>query len=153
MVPFIVLGSGGARNVPADFGPSKGMQQFIGFCQQLGDLIKDCHIAILLEPLNKQAHKGTEKQFNGTRYALPAAGGTQLRGVAAASRGRPWLRASGRSAHAKVNGTPCYAPHIFQAWASQWHAPRDAARSYVEWLPRLAAGRGCVPLAAVPMQK
>jgi len=33
------------------------------------------------------------------------------------------------------------------------HCLRPEARSYVEWLPRLAAGRGCVPLAAVPMQK
>jgi len=32
---------------------------------------------------------------------------------------------------------------------------RPAARrgSYVKWLPRPAAGRDCVPLAAVPMQK
>ena len=52
-VPFIVFGSGGARNVPADFDVAKGKAQFIGFCQRLGDSIKDCNVTVVLEPLNK----------------------------------------------------------------------------------------------------
>ncbi|MCX6872489.1 MAG: sugar phosphate isomerase/epimerase [Verrucomicrobia bacterium] len=52
-IPYLVLGSGGARNVPAGFAIDKGKAQFIGFCQQLGDRIKDCQVTIVLEPLNK----------------------------------------------------------------------------------------------------
>jgi len=52
-IPYIVLGSGGARNVPADFDLAKGKEQFIGFCQKLGERIKDCRVTIVLEPLNK----------------------------------------------------------------------------------------------------
>jgi sugar phosphate isomerase/epimerase len=52
-VPFIVLGSGGARKVPEGFDPAKGKAQFIDFCQKLGDRIKDLKVTIVLEPLNK----------------------------------------------------------------------------------------------------
>jgi sugar phosphate isomerase/epimerase len=52
-VPFIVLGSGGARKVPDGFDAAKGKAQFIEFCQKLGDRIKDLKVTIVLEPLNK----------------------------------------------------------------------------------------------------
>jgi len=52
-IPFIVLGSGGARKVPEGFDLAKGKEQFIAFCQKLGDRIKDCNVTIVLEPLNK----------------------------------------------------------------------------------------------------
>ena len=52
-IPFIVLGSGGARKVPEGFDLAKGKEQFIAFCQKLGDRIKDCGVTIVLEPLNK----------------------------------------------------------------------------------------------------
>jgi len=52
-IPFIVLGSGGARKVPEGFDLAKGKSQFIEFCQKLGDRIKDCKVTIVLEPLNK----------------------------------------------------------------------------------------------------
>ncbi|MDD4016850.1 MAG: sugar phosphate isomerase/epimerase [Kiritimatiellae bacterium] len=52
-IPFIVLGSAGARNVPEGFDMAKGKAQFIAFCQKLGDRIKDCKVTVVLEPLNK----------------------------------------------------------------------------------------------------
>lgn len=52
-VPYIVLGSGGARKVPEGFDLAKGKAQFIDFCQKLGDRIKDLKVTIVLEPLNK----------------------------------------------------------------------------------------------------
>lgn len=52
-IPYIVLGSGGARKVPEGFDRAKGKAQFIEFCQQLGDRIKDLKVTIVLEPLNK----------------------------------------------------------------------------------------------------
>ena len=52
-IPFIVLGSGGARRVPEGFDLAKGKAQFIEFCQKLGDRIKDLKVTIVLEPLNK----------------------------------------------------------------------------------------------------
>jgi len=52
-VPFIVFGSGGARRVPDGFDLAKGKAQFIEFCQKLGDRIRDFHVTIVLEPLNK----------------------------------------------------------------------------------------------------
>jgi len=52
-IPFIVLGSGGARRVPEGFDLVKGKAQFIEFCQKLGDRIKELKVTIVLEPLNK----------------------------------------------------------------------------------------------------
>jgi sugar phosphate isomerase/epimerase len=52
-IPFIVLGSGGARKVPEGFDLAKGKAQFVEFCQKLGDRIKDLKVTIVLEPLNK----------------------------------------------------------------------------------------------------
>ena len=52
-IPFIVFGSGGARNLPEGFDAAKGKAQFIDFCQKLGDRIQACKVTVVLEPLNK----------------------------------------------------------------------------------------------------
>ncbi|MCX6997987.1 MAG: sugar phosphate isomerase/epimerase [Kiritimatiellaeota bacterium] len=52
-IPYIVLGSGGARKVPAGFDLAQGQTQFIAFCQKLGERIADGQVTIVLEPLNK----------------------------------------------------------------------------------------------------
>ncbi|MBP5543148.1 MAG: sugar phosphate isomerase/epimerase [Kiritimatiellae bacterium] len=55
---FIVLGSGGARNVPGDFIPGDNKpdielayQQFTDFCRALAKRIADCRVSVVLEPL------------------------------------------------------------------------------------------------------
>lgn len=52
-VKTIVLGSGGARNVPEGFDIAKGRAQFIDFARELGKRIADCAVTIALEPLNR----------------------------------------------------------------------------------------------------
>lgn len=52
-IPFIVLGSGGARKIPDGFDHEKGNAQFIEFCKKLGDRIAKRNVTIVLEPLNK----------------------------------------------------------------------------------------------------
>lgn len=52
-IPFIVLGSGKARQTPEGFAPAEGKKQFIAFCQALGKRIANCRVTIVLEPLNK----------------------------------------------------------------------------------------------------
>lgn len=52
-IPYIVLGSGGARKVPEGFDLEKGKEQFIDFCRKLGDRISNLKVTIVLEPLNK----------------------------------------------------------------------------------------------------
>ena len=59
----IVLGSGGARNVPAGFnaagrkdwpkgfGPEEGRDQFAGFCAELAKRIAGCKVVVVIEPL------------------------------------------------------------------------------------------------------
>ena len=56
----IVFGSGGARNVPGDFGAKdrkdypdtqKGAEQFTDFCRQLAARIADCKVTVVIEPL------------------------------------------------------------------------------------------------------
>ena len=55
---YIVLGSGGARNIPGDFlDPAKkpdiegGYAQFTEFCRTLAKRIADCRVTVVLEPL------------------------------------------------------------------------------------------------------
>lgn len=59
-VSFIVLGSGGARRMPAGFDPAKGKLQFIDFCRKLGERIRDCRVTVVLEPL----HRGETNLLN-----------------------------------------------------------------------------------------
>ncbi len=49
--PYIVFGSGGARNVPAGFPVEEGRDQFADFCGQLARAISDCKVTVVLEPL------------------------------------------------------------------------------------------------------
>lgn len=57
--PFIVFGSGGARNVPCVFGPDAtqgydiegGRDQFAAFCAALAAHIADCAVTVVIEPL------------------------------------------------------------------------------------------------------
>lgn len=51
-IPFIVLGSGKARQVPEGFAAAEAKKQFISFCQALGKRIANCRVTIVLEPLN-----------------------------------------------------------------------------------------------------
>ncbi len=67
-VPFIVLGSGGARNMPEGFDPAKGKEQFITFCQKLGDLIRDCKVTVVLEPLPIRSTNLLHKVAEGIEY-------------------------------------------------------------------------------------
>ena len=67
-IPFIVFGSGGARNVPKDFDVAKGKAQFIDFCQKLGERIKDCKVTIVLEPLNKAESNILNSVMEGIEY-------------------------------------------------------------------------------------
>ena len=67
-MPFIVLGSGGARKVPAGFDMARGKAQFIEFCQKLGDRIKDCKVTIVLEPLNKSETNLLNSVADGIEY-------------------------------------------------------------------------------------
>ncbi|MBV9865253.1 MAG: sugar phosphate isomerase/epimerase [Abitibacteriaceae bacterium] len=50
----VVLGSAGARKVPAGFDPQEAEQQFIHFCRELGAVASEVGIDIAIEPLNSQ---------------------------------------------------------------------------------------------------
>jgi len=67
-IPFIVFGSGGARNVPKDFDVAKGKAQFIEFCQKLGERIQDGKVTIVLEPLNKAESNILNSVAEGIEY-------------------------------------------------------------------------------------
>ena len=67
-IPNIVFGSGGARNLPKDFDAAKGKVQFIEFCQKLGDLIKECKVTVVLEPLNKGESNILNSVAEGVEY-------------------------------------------------------------------------------------
>jgi sugar phosphate isomerase/epimerase len=67
-IPFIVLGSGGARNVPKGFDIARGKAQFIEFCRNLGDRIKDCKVTIVLEPLNRNESNILNSVGEGIEY-------------------------------------------------------------------------------------
>jgi len=67
-VPFIVFGSGGARSMPEGFDPAKGKEQFITFCKKLGDLIQDCKVTVVLEPLPIRSTNLLNKVAEGIDY-------------------------------------------------------------------------------------
>lgn len=48
----VVLGSGGARRVPAGFAMKKAKTQFLQFCRELGPIAESVGITIAIEPLN-----------------------------------------------------------------------------------------------------
>jgi sugar phosphate isomerase/epimerase len=49
---IVVLGSSGARKVPAGFDPNVALQQFREFCRELGPRAQEVGITIAIEPLN-----------------------------------------------------------------------------------------------------
>ncbi len=53
-IPFIVLGSGGARRFPQGFPPDRAKRQLLEFCKALGGEIAGLRVTIVLEPLNKE---------------------------------------------------------------------------------------------------
>ena len=67
-IPFIVLGSGGARKVPEGFELKQGKAQFIEFCQKLGDRITGCKVTVVLEPLNKGETNLLNSVIEGIEY-------------------------------------------------------------------------------------
>jgi sugar phosphate isomerase/epimerase len=52
-IPFIVLGSGGARKSPDGFDLAKAREQFIDLAKRLGPLAAPQGVTVVLEPLNK----------------------------------------------------------------------------------------------------
>lgn len=67
-INFIVLGSSRARNVPDGFSHDRAKEQFIAFCQALGERIKDRKVTIVLEPLNKKESNLLNKVEEGIEY-------------------------------------------------------------------------------------
>lgn len=49
---IVVLGSGGARKVPAGFDPDVALNQFKQFCRELGPRAQQAGVTIAIEPLN-----------------------------------------------------------------------------------------------------
>lgn len=53
-VPFIVLGSGGARRIPDGFEPKEAHAQFLEACRRMGPIAAECGVTVVLEPLNRR---------------------------------------------------------------------------------------------------
>ena len=53
-IPFIVLGSGGARRVPENFSKQEATQQMIALCKRLGPVAGKYNVTVVIEPLNSQ---------------------------------------------------------------------------------------------------
>ena len=51
-IPFIVLGSGGARRVPENFSKEEATQQIITLCKRLGPIAGKYSVTVVIEPLN-----------------------------------------------------------------------------------------------------
>lgn len=67
-IPYIVLGSGGARTIPEGFDLDKGKDQFIAFCRKLGDNIQDCKVTVVLEPLPIRSTNLLHKVWEGIEF-------------------------------------------------------------------------------------
>lgn len=52
-IPYIIFGSGKARNVPENFSKEKAIAQFVSFCKQIAPLAEQYDVTILIEPLNR----------------------------------------------------------------------------------------------------
>lgn len=51
-IPFIVFGSGKARNVPENFSNEAATVQFISFCKKIAPLAEKYKVTVVIEPLN-----------------------------------------------------------------------------------------------------
>ncbi len=67
-IPYIVLGSGGARKIPDGFDAGKARDQFVDFCQKLGERIAELKVTIVLEPLNKRETNLLNSVIEGIAY-------------------------------------------------------------------------------------
>ena len=52
-IPYIVFGSGKARNVPENFSKEQAKEQFVSFCRRIAPLAEKYDVTILIEPLNR----------------------------------------------------------------------------------------------------
>ncbi|NLX66280.1 MAG: sugar phosphate isomerase/epimerase [Bacteroidales bacterium] len=52
-IPYIVFGSGKARNVPEGFDREEAIAQFISFCKQVAPLAQKYNVTVVIEPLNR----------------------------------------------------------------------------------------------------
>jgi sugar phosphate isomerase/epimerase len=52
-IPYIVFGSGKARNVPEGFSREEAMEQFISFCKQIAPLAEEYKVTVVIEALNR----------------------------------------------------------------------------------------------------
>jgi sugar phosphate isomerase/epimerase len=52
-IPYIVFGSGKARNVPEGFDREEAVAQFISFCKQVAPLAQKYKVTVVIEPLNR----------------------------------------------------------------------------------------------------
>lgn len=52
-IPYIVFGSGKARDVPENFSKKQATEQFISFCKQIAPLAEKYDVTIVIEPLNR----------------------------------------------------------------------------------------------------
>ncbi|MCX7817778.1 MAG: sugar phosphate isomerase/epimerase [Kiritimatiellae bacterium] len=52
-IQLIVLGSGGARKIPAGFDPARAREQFLDICRRMGPLAAEHGVTVVLEPLNR----------------------------------------------------------------------------------------------------
>ena len=52
-MPYIVLGSGGARRIPEGFDKQIATQQFIEVCKRMAPLAQKYDVVVVVEPLNK----------------------------------------------------------------------------------------------------
>ncbi len=52
-IPYIVFGSGRARNVPEDVTKEQATEQFIAFCKQIAPLAQKYNVTVVIEPLNR----------------------------------------------------------------------------------------------------
>lgn len=52
-IPYIVFGSGKARNVPENFSKEQATEQFISFCKQIAPLAQKYKVTVVIEPLNR----------------------------------------------------------------------------------------------------
>ena len=52
-IPYIVLGSGSARDIPDGFDKQAATQQFVNLCRQLAPLAQKYDVTVVIEPLSK----------------------------------------------------------------------------------------------------
>lgn len=52
-IPYIVFGSGKARNVPENVSKEQATEQFIAFCRKIAPLAKKYNVTVVIEPLNR----------------------------------------------------------------------------------------------------